>query len=442
MKNQKPKILIISYYFPPLNAIASLRIYSWAKYWSRMGYEVCVLTAERKQSTDHLDLQIDMDVAASVRIEEIPYKSLKKKPLHQTKGKSLSPGKKRFSVISVAKKCARKIIYTIRHVTGIDPYSPHLWIFPTVRKALEIHKQWPYDLVISSYAPPASHIIGSILKKKLPVYWVADYRDLWYGNYHYSGKWPFGYLEYLIEYFFVKRADFITTVSDPLKDSLTSLFGNKVVTIENGFDNEDLDKLGTTGVFPDDGKIRLVYTGRIYAENQDYMQLLKALAILKNRGIPLQEKLEVIFYGFLLEPIKLMVAKYNLENIIIMHGFVDRKTALQAQRDADALIFFDWQDSTEKGMLTGKFFEYMFSGTPVLNIGNSYETINSKLVDEAGIGVNVVGSAEKLADAIETLIRGGKLPYQPSQEVLLRFTRKYLAEKMIEEITARLPAST
>src|SRR4030067_2582727 len=442
MKSQKPKMLIISYCFPPLNVIASLRVYSWAKYWSRMGYEICVLTAKKNHRDGSLDLPIDADVATSVRIEETPYKSFRKKPFHQKKGNNLSPEKKRFSVISAAKQCAKKIISVIRRFTGADPYSPHLWVFPAAKKALEIHKQWPFDLVVSSYGPPASHIIGSILKKKLPVYWVADYRDLWYGNYFYSAKWPFSYLEYLIEHLFVKKADFITTVSDPLKDNLTSLFGNKVATIENGFDNEDLDKIGTTGVFPDDGKIRLVYTGRIYAEKQDYMQLLKALAILKSRGIPLPEKLEVVFYGFLLEPIRNMIAKYNLENNIVIHGFVERKTALQAQRDADALIFFDWQDPTAKGMLTGKFFEYMFSGTPILNISNSCDTINSKLVEEAGIGVNVVGSAETLAAAIDTLIRGGKLPYHPSQEVLLRFTRRRLAEKMIQEITARLPASS
>ena len=440
MKSQKPKILIISYCFPPLNVIASLRVYSWAKYWSRMGYEVCVITAKKNQRDGSLDLAIDVDVATSVRIEEIPYKSLNKKKFHPKKGNNLSPAKKKSGVVSAAKQWVKKTISIIRHFTGIDPFSPHLWVRPAVKKALEIHKQWPYDLVVSSYGPPASHIIGSILRKKLPVYWVADYRDLWYGNYFYSGKWPFSYLEYLIEHFFVKKADFITTVSDPLKDDLTSLFGKKVATIENGFDNEDLDTLGKTSLFPDDGKIRLVYTGRIYAEKQDYMQLLKALAILKSRGTPLREKLEVVFYGFLLEPIRNMIAKYHLENNIIIHGFVDRKTALQAQRDADALIFFDWQDPTEKGMLTGKFFEYMFSGTPILNISNSCDTINSKLVEGGGVGVNVVGSAEKLADVIETMIRGSKLPYQPSQEVLLRFTRKHLAEKMIQEITARLPA--
>ena len=239
MINQKLTILIVSYCFPPLNVIASLRVYSWAKYWSRMGYEVCVLTAKKNHRDGSLDLPIGADVAALVRIEETPYKSFRKKPFHPKKGNDLSPVKKRFSIISAAKKSVKKITSVIRHITGIDPYSPHLWVFPAVKKALEVHKQWPYALVVSSYGPPASHIIGSILRKKLPVYWVADYRDLWFGNYFYSGKWPFTCLEYLIECFFVKKADFITTVSDPLKDNLTSLFGNKVATIENGFDEED-----------------------------------------------------------------------------------------------------------------------------------------------------------------------------------------------------------
>ncbi|MEK7698817.1 MAG: hypothetical protein AAB332_00285 [Planctomycetota bacterium] len=105
-----------------------------------------------------------------------------------------------------------------------------MWIFPAISKSFEIYKQWPYDLVVSSYGPPASHIIGGVLKRRLLVFWVADYRDLWYGNYFYSGKWTFTYLEYLIENFFVKKADFITTVSDTLKDSLISRFGNKVAT--------------------------------------------------------------------------------------------------------------------------------------------------------------------------------------------------------------------
>ncbi|RMG05815.1 MAG: hypothetical protein D6735_04915 [Acidobacteria bacterium] len=43
----KPKILIVTAFFPPQNSIASLRSYSWAKYWSQSGYNVTVLTTPK-----------------------------------------------------------------------------------------------------------------------------------------------------------------------------------------------------------------------------------------------------------------------------------------------------------------------------------------------------------------------------------------------------------
>jgi len=57
--------------------------------------------------------------------------------------------------------------------------------------------------------------------------------------------------------------------------------------------------------------------------------------------------------------------------------------------------------------------------------------------EESEIGVNVVWTAEKLANTIETIMHGGKLPYHPSQEVLLRFTRRHLVEKKIEARNSR-----
>ena len=43
------RILIISTFFPPLNSIASLRPYSWAKYWVLEGHEVTVLTLAKEE---------------------------------------------------------------------------------------------------------------------------------------------------------------------------------------------------------------------------------------------------------------------------------------------------------------------------------------------------------------------------------------------------------
>ena len=50
------KILIVSTFFPPQNSIASLRPYSWAKWWSRAGHDVTVLTTEKEEWANNLNL--------------------------------------------------------------------------------------------------------------------------------------------------------------------------------------------------------------------------------------------------------------------------------------------------------------------------------------------------------------------------------------------------
>ena len=49
---KKLKIVIISYSWPPRNAISVHRPYSWARYWSEQGNDVTVLTA-KKQILQH-----------------------------------------------------------------------------------------------------------------------------------------------------------------------------------------------------------------------------------------------------------------------------------------------------------------------------------------------------------------------------------------------------
>lgn len=41
------RILIVSTFFPPENSIASFRPYSWAKWWSRAGHEVTVVSTKK-----------------------------------------------------------------------------------------------------------------------------------------------------------------------------------------------------------------------------------------------------------------------------------------------------------------------------------------------------------------------------------------------------------
>lgn len=43
----KLNVVIVTYSWPPRNSISTHRPYSWAKYWSKIGAKVTVLTAKK-----------------------------------------------------------------------------------------------------------------------------------------------------------------------------------------------------------------------------------------------------------------------------------------------------------------------------------------------------------------------------------------------------------
>jgi hypothetical protein len=432
MDEKRLKILIVTHYFPPLNKVGSLRTFSWAKYWSRMGHNICVLTTKKEWFDGNLNLNIDPIDIETIKVEEVSYLPIKilSKPKSREKQELTYSQSNNSLYIDEMKNLLRKL----RRYIGSTLDIHDLWILPAVRKALEIYKNWSYEVIVSSYGPQASHIVAGILKRLLHVFWVADYRDLWYGNHIFSGKWPFSIIEKNIEDYFVKKADLITVVSDPLREKLISRFGDKVVTIENGFDHEEIKNIENKEFFPKDGKIRLVYTGTIYPQKRDPSPLFEAINILRNIGFEVDKKLEVIFYGNDLGNLRELIKEYKVGNIVKTPGFVDRITSLQAQRSADGLIFLEWEDPSANGVLTGKLFEYMFSGRPIIGIGVSSKTAPGKLIEVSGTGIALGRDSMKIAEMLRKLLSGERINYSPSQEYLNKYTREVLAEKMLKEI--------
>lgn len=312
------------------------------------------------------------------------------------------------------------------------------WGFPVIKKLSRLRKIFPYEIVVSTYGPPGGHIIASYLKKKFNVFWVADYRDLWHGNHYRHQKWPFNLMEDKSERIFVKKADLITTVSKGLNKKLSKRFNCEVIIIENGFDEDDFpDTTENEKIFPDDGKFRIAYTGRIYKGGQDPSPLFEALVLLSKKGFPVEKKIEVLFYGSRLGNLEKLINRYRLEGVVKIPGFVSRKESLHVQKSVDALLFLEWEDPSTDGILTGKLFEYIFSGRPVLSIGGIPNTESVNLIEASGAGVCLGKSPQFIADTLEKMVNGYKIVEGSSKEKLTRYSRKYLAEKMLDLITEK-----
>ena len=426
------RILIVTHYFPPINNIASSRPYYWSKYWVEAGHDVRVLTTFKTPKDGPLDYSPEN--LSELNVKQLAHWPYAVRPKRHNPSALKPHTRSSVDSVSLSQKYL-KILSDIRKSLLPLPLHKVWWIKPAVQYALDLHKSWPYDIVISIFSPLATHIVASVLKKHLDIIWVADYRDSLTGNHFKNAPFPFAQLISMAEKHFLLRADLISTVSDPIKEKLGAFFKKTAITIENGFDPSEY-RVNNGRYFPDNDKIRLIYTGTIYPRKQDPSPLFRAIKMLKNETTAACRRLDVLFYCRSSDPQYLqgLIAKYDLSDCIEVNEFVDRNTSLQVQREADALIFLDWNDKRESGVLTGKIFEYIYSGTPILSIGGSEKSVASQVIKESGTGVILQSNVDQIQTAIQKIIDKQNSAYHPSDTFLQKYHKKQLAEKYLNQI--------
>ncbi len=423
------KILLITTFYPPTNSIASHRPLSWAKCWSRLGHSVTVLTTKKTaHETDeplysHENLEIiEADMPDAIQQAKSRYRA----PGSSSAGKS--------GILSFLKKKFQKM----RDRTGIFnacrmPDFTDFWILPALRK---MESKEPYDVIISTAGPYSVHIVAYKLKKKWKnSFWIADYRDTWSDNYIYPGMFPFNVCEKILEKHLLKKADLLTTISEPFAEHFKKKYPGKIVeTVYNGYDPED--EVDPEPSFPDDGKYRIVHTGSLYLQKRDPSPLFLAIKELKEdkKTLSAVSRLEVIFVGLQNANLEELIQKYGLEDMVKLGGFVSRKKALAMQRDADALLFLPWNDPSTEGVLTGKIFEYLSSKTPIICVGCQQKEASQNLILEANAGKAFHDVKEIKTFLTQELLSLKKTSCQPETHVLQRFERPAIAKNLLDTI--------
>ena len=413
-----------------------------------LGHDITVITT-KKCFTNEMKLNLPCE---NFKVLSVPYFSIahngynllktltgvidsKSKRVLSTAGGGKINANKSFSKL-------KKIIFEIKNYFGIFvndriPDATDMWIIPAIKKVEAVHKKQKIDWVVSSYAPPASHLVAGFFVKKYGINWVADYRDLWLENHVWIGKWPFTVLEQYLEKKYVgNHADLISTVSQPLADVLEKKFSVPAHVIENGYDEDDYDKKFCP--YFKSIKKRIIYTGTIHKEKTNPSPLFEAIALMaekmrNNHSINIMSDFEVLFFGSQSDWLDSLIKKYKVENWVKYMGRVNRASALSIQNQADILLFLEWENGSFDGILTGKLFEYLAMKKPILGIGVTSKTSAGALMEEAGVGIAVGNDIEKIFSILEKFVATG-IPFdiQIKKDVIDRYTRKKQAEKMLE----------
>jgi glycosyltransferase involved in cell wall biosynthesis len=414
-----------------LNAIASLRIFAYAKYLAEFGYDVTVLTVKKNDlmhCTEHLD-----DVS-QFRIFEADFflnrvidgvNHLRQGCYSESKG---------FIAVDKLRNCVERL----KNYLFGNLFTPEdAWIFNALVIAKRLLSKNDYDIVLSSSGPISTHFIAYYLKKKFPrLLWLADYRDMWScSEIIPRPKIPFAWVQHYLEKRINGRTDCLITVSQPLKELLAKNYGGDILVVENGFFPED-ERVECEHVsFDSDDKIIILHTGTIYKKYDPSPLFVAVRELIEERKFS-RNDVEIRFYGdntYLLHDI---ITACQVSDIVTTGPRISRRESLGMQRVSKVVLFLGYESSLTKGVLTGKLFEYLISGRPILAVGVSQDTAAGKLIIETGTGYVCGNDTDKIKNTIVGILQGATC-HANSIEIT-KYRRDKLVGKLHNYIADRL----
>ena len=369
-------MLIFAPYFPPYNAIGSVRSGNFARFLISNAVDVRVISAAHPELDQSQEQPLNEDHVSFVSwYDSNPHYQLQHKAnINLDKYIKLFPRLRRFLMIVL-----RALLYW--------PDRHQLWVKPSCREADELIESWKPDLIFASALPASALFVARKMADKHAIPWIAEFRDLWAYN-EFNETWL---LKNLIYYFWEKRvlasASTIVTVSEGLASVLRKRHGNKVQVVLNGYSSRNISNSRQNTPPP----IVMRHMGSLYGDKRDPSSLLRALSAL---GAD-KNLFRVEFFGDESEQINKSAARYGVSDVVVCQNKVSYAESLELQATADVLLLIMWNNSRERDIYTGKFFEYVATDNPILLLGNP-DTELARNISKNRLGVSALTEEEVL----------------------------------------------
>ncbi len=419
------KVLLITYFFPPREAVASHRSGGLAKYLPEFGWEPTIVTANLPSAPNPRYRVIEVE-ESDILIE---WKRRLGFSLNKTFRAHLGQSEKKDTCVDFFLNVAREIL-------AYPDYNKN-WYQIVIPVASEILENEKYDAIISTAGPYTTHIIAHNLKKKYNIPWLADFRDLWTQNPYFSHSRIRNFFERKLEINTLSIANAITTISQPLASVLQNLYKSQVFVIPNGFDPDQLKHN-----IPLTKKFSITYTGRLYRGKRDPKPIFRILKKLIDEKKIDPVDVEIHFWGSFEKWVCEQVTHYQLDTIVSFHDPVPNEKSVEEQRRSQILLLLTWNDPREEGVMTGKIFEYLVARRPILSLGYSKGAL-SRLLDETQAGFSVDNDLE-----LEDILLKYYMDYKSSGQVrydgidleIQKYSHREMARKFAKLLDMIVPS--
>jgi glycosyltransferase involved in cell wall biosynthesis len=415
------KVLLVTMYFPPAGGGGVQRSLKLAQYLPALGIETHVLAPEDPKWV-HRDTELRAPTQAWIhRVRYVGPRA--RKPKEEIRA---ADGLDRALVR--AQVTARRLLLPDASVT---------WNLTAIPAAIRIVRNEGIDAVITTSPPGSIHFVGAAVKRATGARWLADLRDPLVANQHRRADTTATRARQAtnerLARLVARQADAVSCVSEAIADEMRALDSRGPVrTIANGCDFDDFAGL----VYEPTARFRITHAGSFFGK-RDPKPFLQALA---DSGLDVEAR----FVGDLRAADREWADGLGLGDRLRLVPYAPRSEALHLQRDSEALLLLvPDAGGRGKGVLSGKVFEYLAAGRPILAVVPP-DGAAADLIRETGAGVvvapdDVAGIRAALEELHGRFVNGGLEAVQLSAQDRDRLSRRARVEELAELLREIVP---
>ena len=444
-----PRILIITYYWPPSGGSGVQRWLKFSKYLPQYGWQPVIYTPSNPDALA-IDESLLKEIPSEAQIIKRPIKEPYKFYRLFTGKKGKKGAKSTVNPInnSEKKSLTEKLSLWIRANLFV-PDPKITWVNSSVKYLKQYIAEHPIDVVVTTGPPQSMHLIGLGLKKETGIRWIADFRDPW-TNIFYFKHLPMSRRvlrkHKKMEGEVVRCADAVISATDMFSEGFRNVLKNymniappaikrqpvdysKFHTVFNGYDEDDFP----TGTIAPEEKFCLTHTG-LFSSEGNPLKLWKVLGEMCCNDASFKKHLMIRLIGKTDAEVLSAIKEMGLGECVADMGYIPHSEIPVWQRKARVLLLPLRVEPESGAILAGKFFEYLASRRPIIAFGPTDGEMASVLKTTEAGNIFEWNEEKRLRETIEKYYAdycAGVFSNVGLSDETARFSRKKQTEVLV-----------